>query len=339
MKHHAFSGHVALIADMQHKFHAAIADLLPGEELSLLDFPMHPNVGDAAIWLGEIAYLAKARKDVRYCSSFANLDPGRLGRATGRAPILLHGGGNFGDIWLHHQTFRERVIDRFRDHRIVQLPQSIHYRSEARADETARIIERHPDFVLLVRDRPSLEFARRKFQCEVRLAPDAAFNIGPRDSSPPNFDVLALMRTDGERCVRPAGAIVPDVPTEDWLDESRLRNRVAVVAGAVSGAVHGADRARLSRFNSAAQARVRRGLGQLSRGRVIVTDRLHGHILSTLLGRPQALLDNDYGKIGRFLEAFTGGTDLTYTATSLDDALEWSVGKARTLAPPASLAA
>lgn len=339
MTHHGRYGHLALIADLQRTFHAALADLIPQEEVSLLDFPMYANVGDAAIWLGEIAYLARAGKNVRYCSSLGNLDPDRLRRATGDAPILLSGGGNFGDVWLHHQRFREGVIERFRDRRIVQLPQSIHFRSEARADETARIIERHPDFVLLVRDRPSFEFAHRKFQCEVRLAPDAAFNIGPRPASRPIFDVLALMRTDAERSVRPAGTLAANVPTEDWLNDSRLRNRAAAVAGIVSAAMLGPDQARLSRFNAVAGARLERGLVQLSRGRVIVTDRLHGHILSTLLGRPQALLDNDYGKVARFLDAFTGGTGLTYRATSLDDALAWSLEQARLPASPASLAA
>jgi pyruvyl transferase EpsO len=320
--------HIAMIVELQRMYARALDDLVVGRDVALLDFPMHPNVGDAAIWLGEIAWLAKAGKAVRYCSSLGNLDAARLDRVAGDAPILLHGGGNFGDIWLHHQMFRERVIASFPGRRIVQLPQSIHFRSTARADETARIIERHPDFVLLVRDVPSLEFARGKFQCESRLAPDAAFNIGPRQAGVPVFDVLALLRTDDERFLSPDDAGAGLVPVEDWLGESRLHSRAAAAFGVVSGAVHGPDRARLARFNAVASARVRRGLGQLARGRVIVTDRLHGHILSVLLGRPQALLDNEYGKIQRFLDAFSGGTELTYKARSLEDALAWSLARA-----------
>ncbi|WP_276524270.1 polysaccharide pyruvyl transferase family protein, partial [Enterobacter hormaechei] len=47
-----------------------------------------------------------------------------------------------------------------------------------------------------------------------------------------------------------------------------------------------------------ARRRVERGLRLLSRGERIVTDRLHGHILSLLLGIPHVVLDNDYGKLG-----------------------------------------
>jgi exopolysaccharide biosynthesis predicted pyruvyltransferase EpsI len=55
-----------------------------------------------------------------------------------------------------------------------------------------------------------------------------------------------------------------------------------------------------------------------------VTDRLHVHICSLLLGRPHAVLDNNYGKIRRFMAAFSGGTDLSYQATSLDDGIAWA---------------
>jgi pyruvyl transferase EpsO len=40
--------------------------------------------------------------------------------------VFLHGGGNLGDIWPHHQHFREAMLAEFRDRTIVQLPQSIH---------------------------------------------------------------------------------------------------------------------------------------------------------------------------------------------------------------------
>ena len=34
----------------------------PGEPYALVDFPDHPNVGDSAIWLGEIALLRFQRR-------------------------------------------------------------------------------------------------------------------------------------------------------------------------------------------------------------------------------------------------------------------------------------
>ena len=42
----------------------------------------------------------------------------------------------------------------------------------------------------------------------------------------------------------------------------------------------------------------------LSAGRVVLTDRLHAVILSCLLGRPMVALDNNYGKIGSFVDTW-----------------------------------
>jgi len=42
----------------------------------------------------------------------------------------------------------------------------------------------------------------------------------------------------------------------------------------------------------AAGARLRRGCDVLSQGRVVIADRLHGHILSLLLGLPHVLMNN-----------------------------------------------
>ena len=262
-------------------------------------------------------YLHHRGRPPAYVSTLANLEPDRLRAALGgEGTILLHGGGNFGDIWLHHQRFRERVIATFPELRIVQLPQSIHYRDDAKAEDTARLIERHPAFTLLVRDQASLDFARARFACDSRLVPDAAFQIGPTRPGRAETDVLALLRTDEEQAggggEPPAG-----VRIEDWLGENRLLGRAVALAGLVRGGRRG-------RYAAVAEARVRRGMRQLSAGRAIVTDRLHGHILATLLGRPQALLDNSYGKLGRFLDAFSGSTPLIYRAASLKDAADWA---------------
>jgi hypothetical protein len=67
---------------------------------------------------------------------------------------------------------------------------------------------------------------------------------------------------------------------------------------------------------------------QISRGCAIVIDRLHVHISSLLLGRPHAVLDNSYGKVRRFMSAFSDGTDLSYKATSLADGIGWARSRA-----------
>jgi pyruvyl transferase EpsO len=56
-----------------------------------------------------------------------------------------------------------------------------------------------------------------------------------------------------------------------------------------------------------AQHRLARGLEILASGRHVVTDRLHGHILSLLLSVPHFVLDNSYNKNGAFFETWISG--------------------------------
>lgn len=323
--------HREVILRLQAAIDAALAPVLPAlaaEPFALLDFPDHANVGDSAIWLGELAWLKRraGRSPALTCRVDDPAD--RLDRLP-PGPILLHGGGNFGDVWPQHQLFREAVLARFPGRPVVQMPQSIHYADATALARTARAIERHGAFTLLVRDRPSLELARRHFPCEARLCPDMAFALGelPRPAAP-DLDVLLLLRTDREAVAGPAPAHLPaDWPVEDWLTDDPGMYRAALLRTRL-GAVLSLDPRRLGRAargldlaNRLAGARLGRGVTQLSRARFVITDRLHVHVLATLLGLPHAVLDNSYGKIGRFADSFGTRWDGCSRAASLAEAV------------------
>lgn len=316
-----------LIDRLQDMIHDCLKDYVRADEpLAILDFPDIRNCGDSAIWLGEMAYL-KDRCDKRpaYVSRMRDFSAEDLERAVPTGPIFIHGGGNFGDLWITHQDFRERVLEQFPNRRIIQFPQSIHYKSQERRERSARIIGGHKNFVLLVRDEESKAFAEKHFDCEVRLCPDMAFCIGALEPEASEFPVLAMLRADLEKAGDADRSAYPDIPMEDWITESARQVRIAKAIGAASAllALKPAE-VRLRKLDAAAHNRFRRGIRQISRGRAIVTDRLHVHICSLLIGRPHAVLDNSYGKIRRFMAAFSGGSDLSYKATSLDDGIGWA---------------
>ena len=55
-------------------------------------------------------------------------------------------------------------------------------------------------------------------------------------------------------------------------------------------------------------------------GRVVVTDRLHGHILSTLLDIPHVLLDNADNKLSSYHNTWTRGLHNCRLADNVRDA-------------------
>ena len=271
----------------------------PGDAYALVDFPDHANVGDSAIWLGEVTLLrALTGRDPDYVSTWHDFDEAAFRQACPGGTLFLHGGGNLGDIWPHHQRFRETVLATIDDRPVVQLPQSIHFRSSAEADRFAMLASAHPDFTLYVRDARSLQFAQQRFACETQLAPDSAYALGPQPRGTADCEVLMLLRTDDESVGYALPA--PERATiVDWLDDGP-----DVPSGSDPAARH-----------AQAANRVTRGLRLLSRGRVLVTDRLHGHILADLLGVPHVALDNDYGKLAAYLDAWPPATVIARATT------------------------
>ncbi len=317
-----------LIGDLQKIARLALEPFATDRPYALVDFPNHANVGDSAIWAGEMAYFGRyAARPPAYVCSLNDLSMDELTARCPDGPIFIHGGGNFGDVWPHHQDFRNQLLERTPGRQVIQLAQSIHFSSPENIAEAARIIERHGRFTLFVRDKESLELARRHFPCETILCPDMAFFIGPI-SRPrePSVDVLCLLRTDVEK-VEPTERLDfgPNIRIADWLDEPKAELNMARILGAAEAvAAQGPSAARFGVFKAAAAARVRRGTRLLASGRAVVTDRLHSHILCLLLGIPHAVLDNSYGKVGRFISCWTSASALTHRCTSLGSAVSWA---------------
>jgi exopolysaccharide biosynthesis predicted pyruvyltransferase EpsI len=308
--------------------------LMPGVPCALLGYPNHNNVGDNAIWLGTRRYLHDRGIPLAYTCDLRSYSRDELARRLGGGTILLSGGGSLGDLWPGDQEFREQVVQDFPSVPIVQLPQSIHFADRSRLARAADAFNRHADLTLLVRDGASLERAREAFDVPSELCPDMAVALGPLRRPTPVVDVVWLRRTDREAAHGPLGVAARDVEEQDWtatsrrLSALRAAKRVAAPLGRVPGgsvpsglgAAGIGHRIFAGSAYAAAALHLRRGRRLLGRGRVVVTERLHGHVLSLLLGIDHVVLDDRYGKLGSFFDTWSAGGGVQ-RASSPDDAL------------------
>jgi exopolysaccharide biosynthesis predicted pyruvyltransferase EpsI len=92
----------------------------------------------------------------------------------------------------------------------------------------------------------------------------------------------------------------------------RLRGRAGTVALAADLLFHP--------YDLLARQRLAYGCRLLSRGRAVLTDRLHGHLLSLLLDIPHVLLDDRYGKLRSFYGTWTKTSPLVSWASSPEEA-------------------
>lgn len=308
--------------------------------VALLDVPNQRNAGDSLIWAGEREYLARLGCRVAYTSDLSSFDADRLRRAMPEGVILMHGGGNFGDIWFGHQAHRERIARQMRDYRIVCLPQTVYFGSRDRAQIANDALSSHPDLTLLVRDRPSAIRACEQLpDIAVRFCPDAALGapISPSRRRSRARRILVLARKDregsssldqrsaewlpGRRVViadwAPSGprAVLWAASRKVLLVELRLRRftRTGIPARVADASAAGAL-ALINRLNvSMARALFRRA-------DYLIADRLHAHILASLLGMSHVVLDNSYGKVRAIFDDYTGSFTTAQFADDLDDA-------------------
>jgi exopolysaccharide biosynthesis predicted pyruvyltransferase EpsI len=292
-----------------------------GSTVALLDFPSYQNVGDPAIWLGTVAELRRLECRIAYVCDQSSYSRAALDRRLpAGAPILLQGGGSFGDLWPEHQLFRERVIADFPDRPIIQLPVSIEFRDPESEERARGALNRHEQLTLLCRDRPSRDYASGRYDARVLLCPDAALGLEPPSRAWPGSGVVMLVRSDHERLTELPpieGARVLDwssAPGEPgysafWEWQWRTTRRLGRIAARGAGADRLVQTVLGRLFDSMARRRLAFGYEVIGSARVLVTDRLHGHILALLMGVPHVVVESGYGKVRAFCEAFSGGLD------------------------------
>lgn len=321
-----------LINELQAKARAVLDPLIPeNASVAVLDYPNNSNVGDSLIWLGEIAYLESRKIPIRYVSDLHNHNSQSLRKALEKSSvILMHGGGNFGTLWPQVQASRLQVLNDFPGVSVIQMPQSIHFNDDRVLEETKQAIRQHGSFTLVVRDQPSYDLASSQFDCKVFLCPDMAFFIGSIASNKhSDYDRFILSRTDHEK----SNNWIDDLPRlgsgvsidlNDWLDQGfseRLLSRIQRHTSSLRLQLDPSNTGLLKLWNVLAQARLARGKALLERGQVVISDRLHVHILSILLNKPHVLIDNSYGKLGNLHKAWTMPYKGVKFVTDLDSAL------------------
>jgi pyruvyl transferase EpsO len=299
--------------------HQVIADLIGARPVQYVDVPMYANVGDLLIMLGTERFFERYTLAVTRRSAYFNFRADRV--APGEA-VVFQGGGNFGDLYEHPQSVRDINIPRLHDHRVIILPQSLHFQSTEALHRTAALYRQHPDLHLCVRDPVSFETARH-FTDQVHLLPDMAHQLWPiacpaqaAEQATPHTPghTLQFMRTDGEIAAWHGSDTPPD-PTRltrcDWphfVGRRDIAYRQLCRALRVLHALRlDADLSQhtLRAWRRHVEALVRQAVTLFSAHERVITDRLHGHIFASLLGIPNQVLDNAYGKNSRYVGTWT----------------------------------
>lgn len=291
------------------KLHAGVSQIL------FTDFPDHANVGDAAIALGQAAYWKEAGIALDGTFSYRTFRPDIL--QTQRA-VVIQGGGNFGGLYPAHSEHRYMLSERLpAETMLIQAPQSVVFVAEHDREEfRARMASRNA-LRIGVRDRSSL--AELHDAREVTLVPDSAHMLGVIDAPDPVGSFVLLLREDKETALRKGR----DLGSIDWPEPTRVqRARQRLILGGIPGLPRTTWTTSPSRWLLTAEQRFRRGVGLLSQGETVITDRLHAMIIALQMGRRVIAIDNSVAKLTRYAQTWFDDLDPDLTfAESLEEAL------------------
>mmetsp|Transcript_24611 Transcript_24611/g.40526 ORF Transcript_24611/g.40526 Transcript_24611/m.40526 type:complete len:682 (+) Transcript_24611:63-2108(+) len=308
-----------------------------GRPVALLDYPAHRNTGDQAIWMGEKVLFHENGVEISFeCASYLkggyrytsnDCDFAHLRKILGKDGIIfLHGGGNFrnypGKNKLgYYQFFRHTVVKEFPNHQIVVLPQTINFEKEFPevVKEVRTAIGDHKNLTLLWRDTFSQQFATEHFpSAKSIVCPDMAFMMG----------LLAQEGLESQHFFTPGPFPSPKYKMV-WIgrvDAEKITDRQQLGSDLDASLGEKTDwnlfpKPKESEFTDRAAELLDMGLAFLAKGQVVVTDRLHGMILGTLLGRPVVAMDNNYGKLTKYHSTFLSDEPNIYWASDEPEAL------------------
>eukprot|EP00210_Caulerpa_lentillifera_P002010 g1927.t1 len=287
------------------------------KKVALIDVALHINIGDTLLWRAAVHLASLFGHSIQYIcywSQTSGKDSEIFPKCTVNETVesveegglvLYQGGGNWGDLYRHVQDYRMDFFQELNQEwnklngakfHVISLPQSIDYvsKNQHHLESDKRILRNmSTDFLtVLTRDEKSYEFAKQQFSSKVEfaLSPDLAFVLGPQfPVDEPEYDVLFLIRGDIESQKGDRWRL-PDLKyrfngtgltfiKEDW-GYTNMESGFSSDAPTVVSEV---------RLNAA--------IRQISRGRVVVTNRLHGSIVANLIGRPLFWFDTKQKKL------------------------------------------
>ena len=255
----------------------------------LLDTPTHGNLGDHAIVLAERQFVLSKCQEIeiveftydecKYClddiekKSFAEKDI-----------ILLPGGGFIGSLWPNEQENIIKILNKFKEYKIVIFPQTLYFSSDDEGkqlkEEFLNKLKDCKDITLFVRDAASYEWLKRNVKSDwenvkCSLVPDIVTSLSYKENVIRKKQVLLCFRKDLEK--------VSDL---NFMEVRRVIDRMGY-------SIEETDTVLQNDIDiNDRELVVQRKLDEFAHSSLVITDRLHGMIFSAITGTPCIALDN-----------------------------------------------
>lgn len=257
-----------------------------GKKAFLFGSPTYWNLGDQAIAVAEHKCWLKNDMQCRLIDVPKELwffEKQLIKDAIGCDDVILFtGGGYVGDVWFEEQQHVEEVLTHFKDNPFVFFPQTAFFRKN---DNLYRFIAllKTRNVLFYSRDMKTFDLMRRYCQNNfvVKFAPDMVMSLSCCANNNRNHESIICIRNDAESVLdnRYISNIMDALSKSDYLI-----NRFSTVKKKY---ISLADR----------DLRFEEVIKTFQQCEFVITDRLHGMLLSVITGTPVLYFDNLSNKV------------------------------------------
>jgi exopolysaccharide biosynthesis predicted pyruvyltransferase EpsI len=233
---------------------------------------------------------------------------------TNKDLIFISGGGFLGDLWMDEENMVRDIIQRFPDNLIIILPQTIFFNDKYSLfneyNRTAKIYNSHHNLYVFARDEDSYNLLKTFLpECRTGLFPDMALLFPePIPKREINMKlVLTCFRTDKEQILdeETISLIEKGLEKEGYV----IRKTSTLHSGKNNGDISLKQRDKI----------IQEKINEFSEASLIITDRLHGMIMSFLAGTPCIAFDNLSHKVSGVYNKWLSKCNYLFVVNDLEE--------------------
>lgn len=262
--------------------------------------PVHTNMGDHAIRKGELLYFKKFFPEYKLIEInerlYCKLTEKNVEKILKKDDlIVLHGGGYIGDLWIEGEKAFKHIVESFPDNKIAAFPNTAYYSDTESGnkllEEDRAFYETHKNVRFYLRDMRSYKLMSKlvgENRCSYK--PDMALILTPEYRLERN-KILMCLRSDCEK-----------VQSSESFGELKKQLESDGYCVEYNDTLANKDGYFFKRVKKVREKSLEEKIREFAGAKLVITDRLHGMILSAITGTPCAATDNISKKVSGVYE-------------------------------------
>lgn len=259
------------------------------KRIILCGSPEYGNIGDLAI-----AYFTNRFMKINSNKQFVEISENELHKYFNQIVkqvkpndiLLLQGGGNLGSEYVDQENIRSKVINTFKNNKIIIMPQTIYFSKDNHGEKVKSTIKdiysKHTNLNIFSRETISFKTMKEVFnKNNINLVPDIVMSSTVEFENVKRDGAMLCLRSDVEGILNVDDLIKIKTTVSKKFNNYYMNDTV---------------------YDTDISLEQREGVlfdfwSKMRKAEVVVTDRLHGMVFATITGTPCVVIGNYNHKV------------------------------------------